>query len=387
MQIVLFDNKQRDKLYPFTSARAVAGLKFGMFSLQERWELFLQHPTSILTTNAIQPFYNEMPIGDVLLVDAAIVANEQLANQILKLQQGHYLAYSKGFIAGRIFVENPLTLNQVFNIGFNDVHNYNDEVIRIDSPLQLLESNSTFIEDDFKQYTAKKQSKNIDPSNTIVAPSNIFIEEGATITCSILNAINGPIYIGKNATIMEGSIIRGPFVLGENSVVKMGSKIYGGTTIGSNCVVGGEIKNTILHNFSNKAHDGYLGDSIIGEWCNFGAGTSNSNIKNTAGEIKLFNDALKTNINAGIKCGVLMGHYTRVAINSSINTGSVFGISCNVFGNGLLPKSLSNFTWGTEEKYEINKAIEAIENWQKLKNQAMSEREKEMIEKLVMSSE
>ncbi len=353
-----------------------------MFSLQERWELFLQQQTSILTTKAIQPFYNEMPIGDVLLIDAAIVANEQLANQILKLPQGHYLSYSKGFIAGRIFVENPLTLNQVFNIGFNDVHNYNGEVVRIDSPLQLLECNSTFIEDDFKQYTAKKQSKNIDASNTIIAPSNIFIEDGARISCSILNAINGPIYIGKNATIMEGSVIRGPFVIGENSVVKMGAKIYGGTTIGSNCVVGGEIKNTILHNFSNKAHDGYLGDSIVGEWCNFGAGTSNSNIKNTVSEIKLFNDALKTNINAGIKCGVLMGHYTRVAINSSINTGSVFGISCNVFGNGLLPKSLSNFTWGTEEKYEINKAIEAIENWQKLKNQTMNEREKEIIKNI-----
>lgn len=382
MQIVIFDNKQRDKLYPFTAARAVGSLRFGMFSLQERWEFFLEQPTQILTTKNIQPFYNQSPQGDILLIDAAIIANEKIVKHILNLQQGHYLSYQKGFIAGRIFADNPINLEQVFTIGFNEVHHYNEEVVRIDSPLQLIENNSTFITQDFNNYTAAKLSKNVDASNTIIAPSNIFIEDGASITCNILNASNGPIYIGKNATIMEGCVIRGPFVLGENSVVKMGAKIYGGTTIGSNCVVGGEVKNVVMHNYSNKAHDGYLGDSIIGEWCNLGAGTSNSNIKNTASEIKLFNNATKQQVNAGKKCGVLMGHYTKVAINSSINTGSVYGISCNVFGNGLLPKSLPNFTWGTEEKYQVNKAIEAIENWQQLKGKSMSNEEKEMLQQL-----
>lgn len=385
MQIVLFDNKQRDKLYPLTCGRAVASLKFGMFSLQERWNFFLHQPTSILTTNEIQPIYNDLPIGDVLFIDAAIVANKELVNEILNLKQGHYLSYQKGFIAGRTHIENPLSLNQVFNLGFNEVHFYNDEVLRIDSLLQIIENNSTFITHDFNNYTTNKLSNNIDASNTIIAPSNIFIEEGASITCSILNASNGPIYIGKNATIMEGSLIRGPFVLGEHAVVKMGSKIYGGTSIGNNCVVGGEIKNVVIHNYSNKAHDGYLGDSIIGEWCNLGAGTSNSNLKNTAGEIILYNSNTQQQINAGIKCGVLMGHYTRTAINSSINTGSVFGISCNVFGNGLLPKSLPNFTWGTEEKYEINKAIKAVENWQKLKGIEITKAEKEMMGNLAMN--
>lgn len=382
MQIVLFDNKQRDKLYPFTAARAVGSLKFGLFSLQERWNFFLNQATQILTKAEIQPIYNDLPLGDILLIDAAIVANEALVKQILKLQQGHYLSYSKGFIAGRIYTENPLSLNTVFDIGFNQVQQYDNEVTRIDSPLQIIENNVSFISDDFFNYTTNKQSNNVDASNTIIAPSNIFIEEGAQITCSILNASNGPIYIGKNATIMEGSLIRGPFVLGENAVVKMGSKIYGGTTVGKNCVVGGEIKNAVLQNFSNKAHDGYLGDSIIGEWCNLGAGTSNSNIKNTASEIKLWNDEIKQFVLAGNKFGTLIGHYTRTAINSSINTGSVYGISCNVFGEGLLPKSITSFTWGTQKGYEVDKAIDAIENWQKLKGINMSPQEKEMIKNL-----
>jgi hypothetical protein len=161
----------------------------------------------------------------------------------------------------------------------------------------------------------------------------------------------------------------------ENAVVKMGAKIYGATTLGKNVIAGGEIKNSIICDNSNKAHDGYLGDSMIGEWCNLGAGTNNSNIKNNAGAVTLWNQASQRFEDAGMKCGVMMGDYTRVAINSSINTGSVFGVCCNVFGEGLLPKMIQNFSWG-KEKYRFEKAIQHIDNWKKLKGSLLTEEEK-----------
>ena len=191
---------------------------------------------------------------------------------------------------------------------------------------------------------------------------NIFVEAGATISYSILNASEGPIYIGKNAEIQEGSVIRGPFALCEGSRVKMGAKIYGATTIGPYCLADGEIKNSILMGYSNKAHDGYLGDSVIGVWCNLGAGTSNSNLKNTAGIVKVWSKEKNDYLDAGNKCGLLMGDYSRSAINTSFNTGTVAGISCNIFGNVFPFKFIEDFTWG-QEKYIFEKAISDINNW------------------------
>ena len=214
----------------------------------------------------------------------------------------------------------------------------------------------------------------ISSTNKIICPENIFVEAGATINYSILNASDGPIYIGKNAEIQEGSLIRGPFALCEGSRVKMGTKIYGATTIGPYCLAGGEIKNSILMGYSNKSHDGYLGDSVIGEWCNLGAGTSNSNLKNTAGIVKVWSKEKNDFINAGNKCGLLMGDYSRSAINTSFNTGTVAGISCNIFGNAFPSKFIEDFTWGNE-KYIFEKAISDINNWKKLKGLEITEEE------------
>ena len=178
---------------------------------------------------------------------------------------------------------------------------------------------------------------------------------------------------------MEGCKIRGPFALGEKSVLKMGSKVYGATSVGPYCIVGGEIKNSVLFGFSNKAHDGYLGDSVIGEWCNLGAGTSNSNLKNNAGKIRIWTP--KGEINAGFKCGVLMGDYSRSSINTSFNTGTVVGACCNVFGGNLTPAYLPSFSWGNDgfERYEFDKALRDIENWKKLKGQEITENEKTIL--------
>ncbi len=180
---------------------------------------------------------------------------------------------------------------------------------------------------------------------------------------------------------MDGCLIQGPFAAGESSVIKMGSKIYGATTIGPHCIAGGEIKNSILSGYSNKSHDGYLGDSVIGEWCNLGAGTSNSNIKNTAGNIRLHNENNNDDIDAGLKCGLLMGDYSRSAINTSFNTGTVVGAACNIFCAGFPPTSIKSFTWG-ENKYELEKAFEHIHNWKKLKGRSLSDAEKKILTNL-----
>ncbi|NCW12780.1 MAG: sugar-1-phosphate guanyl transferase, partial [Chitinophagia bacterium] len=248
----------------------------------------------------------------------------------------------------------------------------------INDAFDILKWHPTLIHQDFN-FVHKNKSALIDGSNRVVASKNIFVEPGAQIFCANLNASTGPIYIGKDAMIMEGASIRGPFVLGEKAVVKMNTSIYGSTTVGPYCLAGGEIKNSILLGFSNKGHEGYLGDSIIGHWCNLGAGTCNSNIKNTAGKVQMWNEAKQIWETVGQKMGMLMGDYSRFAIQSSINTGSYVGVSANIFGNGLLPKYLPNFTWGIVSGYQFNKAIDDINNWKKLKGFEITAEEKEVL--------
>ena len=237
------------------------------------------------------------------------------------------------------------------------------------------------IKSDYTLLTKGKISHTYDSSVHVNNASQVFIEEGAQINFCSLNASAGPIYIGKNTTVMEGCLIRGPFAVCEGATLKMGAKIYGATTIGPYCIAGGEIKNSVLSGYSNKAHDGYLGDSVIGEWCNLGAGTSNSNLKNTAGNINTWNYYESKYTPSGNKCGVIMGDYSKTAINTSDNTGTVIGICCNVFGEGLTPKFIPDFTWGLKEKnrYEFEKAVKDMAVWKKLKNKTMTPYETQVL--------
>ncbi|MBP6431174.1 MAG: hypothetical protein KA319_05355 [Ferruginibacter sp.] len=221
-------------------------------------------------------------------------------------------------------------------------------------------------------------------SSQIINAYNIFVEEGAILENCTLNASEGSIYIAKGCKIMDGAILRGPIFIDENSVIKMGATIYGGTSIGKHCIVGGEIKNSIINNYSNKAHHGYLGDSFIGKWCNLGAGTSNSNVKNNGSDVivKLDNEE----VNAGNKFGLLMGDYSRCAINTSFNTGTVVGTCCNIFAEGLTPKFIPHFSWGCDgERYELPKAFADIENWKKMKGETLTENEKEILKNLYIN--
>jgi UDP-N-acetylglucosamine diphosphorylase / glucose-1-phosphate thymidylyltransferase / UDP-N-acetylgalactosamine diphosphorylase / glucosamine-1-phosphate N-acetyltransferase / galactosamine-1-phosphate N-acetyltransferase len=255
-----------------------------------------------------------------------------------------------------------------------------DEVVKtIRYPWDIFQLNDWAIRQDFELLTAKRKSQRISATNKVIKPSQVFVEKGAKATHCIINASTGPVYIGKDAELMEGSIIRGPFAMGEGACLKMGAKVYGATTLGPYCVAGGEIKNSVLFGYSNKAHDGYLGDSVLGEWCNMGAGTTNSNLKNNASNVNVWTPHGEMNV--GIKCGVMMGDYSRTAVNTAINTGTVIGVSCNVFGAGLTPKYIPDFSWGSDglQRYQLEKALPDIEDWMKLKRKTMTDGQRSIL--------
>lgn len=337
MKVTLDDKPIAKALYPFTATRHTADIRVGILTIKEKWEL--------LTGESVNTKREADESADALVIPANIIPSQSLI-ELLKKE-------------GRL--PDPLP----------------DDVQVLEHPWQIFEFNNTALRNDFNQLKHNRYTEPIPETVQVIQAANIFVEPGAKLGHCMLNASTGPIYIGRNAEIMEGSFIRGPFALGEGSVIKMGSRIYGATTIGPYCVAGGEIKNSVMFGYSNKAHDGYLGDSVIGEWCNLGAGTSNSNLKNNAGEVKVWDAASNAFKGAGTKCGVLMGDYSRAAINSSFNTGTVVGVCCNVFASGLTSKYIPDFTWGdhTLPKYEFEKAMKDIANWKKFKNQSLTHNE------------
>ena len=334
MKIVLDDIVCKEDLYPFTLTRSVADIRIGILTIREKWEMILGKKINTMSELA------EKEINENLKqIPANIIPSEKLL---------------------KAWKQNKVP----------------EKTIEIKYPFHIFQNNNLAIKEDFELITKKRRSKKISSTNKVIG-KDIFLEEGAKVNHSILNASTGPIYIGKNAEVMEGCIIRGPFAMCEGSILKVGSKVYGATTLGPYCIGAGEIKNSVLFGYSNKAHDGYLGDSVIGEWCNLGAGTSNSNIKNTAGEVKIRN-AFKNEIPAGLKCGLIMGDYSRSAINTSFNTGTVVGVACNIFCNGFPPYIIESFSWGNEN-YELGKSLEHINNWKQLKKQSLSSEEKKIL--------
>ena len=382
MQFVLVDIADREKFYPFSLTQSVAQFRIGIYSFQERWEHLLDKETAIYTVPYLQKLYDNSDFLQnkeaTIFINVTCIPTPDLVGAILNLKLGEKIISKSGkWIATH---SEERSLEKILLGNFAPITFEQAEFVQ--DAIGMLQLHTKFIENDFTWVKKHVTGIKIDTSNKVIQPENIFIEKGAEVHCAILNASTGPIYIGKNAMIMEGTAIRGPFVLGEKGVVKMNTSIYGATTIGPYCLAGGEIKNSILMGFSNKGHEGYLGDSIIGHWCNLGAGTCNSNIKNTAGPIQMWNEAKQIWETVGQKMGMLVGDYSRFAIQSSINTGSYIGVSANIFGNGLLPKFIPNFTWGIVPGYQIDKAIEDIGNWKQLKGFVMSEEEKQVLQKL-----
>lgn len=373
MSLILFDPAKRESLFPLTSTKAFASLRFGILSISERWQWKTKQEIFVHTAPYLQPLYAVPADGAHYWVNAAVMPDDTLIERIMDLAPEHCLCDENGLIAAKTnlafgdFQANPAQ--------FQQCHHY-QMVKRLQHPWEIMLWNDSMIREDFKLVTKGRASQPISPTVNTLQQADIFIEEGANLEFCTLNSKTGPIYIGKDAEIMEGSTIRGPFVLGTNALVKMNSRIYGATTLGPGVLGGGEIKNTVIMGFTNKAHDGYLGDAVIGEWCNFGAGTTNSNVKNTAGDVKVWDYGTNTYQSVGQKCGLIMGDYSRISINSSINTGSVIGVSCNVFGAGLLPTIIEDFSWGASgNRYDFQKALYAIDNWKKMKWSSLSEAE------------
>ena len=372
MSILLFDNNFRQQLYPFTHTRAVGAIRSGIFTPQERWELITGDIVQIQTSKSIQPLYGKPEISaNTLWIDAALIVNTTLIDQINALQTGQCVFDETGFIAGvgeTNLIEHYTTKSKLA------------DQKRFYFASDLIAMNDAQLRFDYDLLTSGKTSEPIPDSCSATNKDQIFIEKNATLLNCHLNASTGPIYIASGAEIQEGSSIRGPFVLLKDACVKMNTVVYGATTIGPKCIIGGEVKNSILFGYSNKAHHGYLGDSVIGEWCNLGAGTSNSNVKNTAGKISVWDESANANRYVGNKMGVCMGDYVKTAINTSITTGATIGVGANVFCAGLTPNFIPHFCWGAENTmYQVDKLIEDTANWKAFKNEAFSDMEKQLI--------
>jgi len=381
MSIVLFDNISRKHLYPLNNCRASAELLLGILTAKERWQLFLKQDTYINTVEYLSVLYESIPNNSHIWVDATVLPDNDLAERILSLNDNEALADTTGLIAGKNKIDPSHFPGSESLSYFETIYEY-QVAKRVVHSWDMFELNDFMIRNDFELITNGRKSQPLPKDGHYINPENIFVEEGADISYATINAVTGPVYIGKNAVIMEGAFIRGPFAMCKDSMVKMGAKIYGATTLGPCCVAGGEIKNAVMQGYSNKAHDGYLGDAVIGRWCNLGAGTSNSNVKNTGSVVKMWNSVAQDYIEAKIKCGVVMGDYSRTAINTSINTGSVIGTCCNIFGEGLLPKYIPDFQWGGKgiTRYELEKSFKDIDNWKKMKAQSLTGAEKKVLQ-------
>lgn len=385
MQKIIFTEEfcQPENLHPFTLTRQIQDIRIGILTIREKWEKWLGLPSFDKWEDDYKDLDRSVRvdknIGDdvFLMIHGNVLPTPKIIKAIPKLNNGEFISVNGN--SGIVFRFTKKEILEPHKIKVVKALTLKDKIKALQYPWEIFQWNHEEIEQDFALLTKKRKSQTISKTNVAIKPSNIFIEKGARVEYSTLNASTGPIYIGKNAEVMEGCMIRGPFALGDHALLKMGSKIYGATSVGPYCVAAGEIKNSILFGYSNKAHDGYLGDSVIGEWCNLGAGTSNSNLKNNAGEVKI--STLKGQLTAGYKCGVLMGDYSRTMINTALNTGTVVGASCNVFGAGLTPKYLSSFSWGNDgiDRYQFDRAIADIENWKKLKGKKLSKNEKSIL--------
>jgi len=374
---------QPENLYPFTLTRQIQDIRVGILTIREKWETLL----GVTSYDRLEDDYKDLDRSIHLekiseddtcfMIHGNILPTPKLIKALKKLNNGEFISANGN--TGVIFRFSKKEIQEPNKIKVSKAITIREEVKSIQFPWDIFHLNDYAIRQDFSLLIEKRKSQKISKTNRVVKAGNIFIEKGAIVEHCILNASEGPIYIGKNSLIMEGTAIRGPFACGEEVVIKMNSRIYGATTIGPHCTAGGEIKNSVFFAYSNKAHDGYIGDSVIGEWCNLGAGTTNSNLKNNASVVKVW--TTKGEMNAGKKCGVFMGDYSKTSINTSINTGTVVGVCSNVFETGLTPKYIPNFSRGSDglRRYELEKALSDIDNWKKLKGKAITENEKTIL--------
>lgn len=379
MNYILFDGPFRDNLLPLTFTRPVADIRVGILTIREKWETYLDSTTTTVTEDYLSEKYPMVEMEENIMINASYLPNFELVEMVKGLENNQAIFKGEDIIA---FFTNEAQDDIDFST-FEAIE-FNEDIIRIEHTWDIFSKNGEVIQDDFNLLTKDRKSKPIPSSNNVIAPENIFIEDGATLEFATLNATNGPIYIGKDVLIMEGALIRGPLALCEGAIVKLGAKIYGPTTIGPYSKVGGEVNNAVLFAYSNKGHDGFLGNAVLGEWCNLGADTNNSNLKNDYSEVRLWDYQTERFANTGLQfCGLIMGDHSKCAINTMFNTGTVVGVNANIFGSGFPRNFIPSFTWGGHggfTTYLTRKAIEVAKTVMSRRNMEFTQQDADILE-------
>jgi UDP-N-acetylglucosamine diphosphorylase/glucosamine-1-phosphate N-acetyltransferase len=371
MNYIISDLNQHKKFLPLSFTRALADFRAGIFTIKEKWEIFLNTQTSVKTEDYLQAKYLIVPASENIVINSMLIPDKNIFNAIISLKNS-------------CLVKDGIILAYTCNDNLNDIPEkkteYNSDIILIKSNTDIFSLNGELIKRDFELLTAGRKSQILSNTNIVFGNYPVFVEEGCFVECVTLNTNDGPIYIGKNAKIMEGSHIRGPFAICENSEIKMGAKIYGPTTIGPGCKVGGEINNSVFFAYSNKAHDGFLGNAVIGEWCNLGADSNNSNLKNNYAIVKLWDYEKERFLSTGLQfCGLIMGDHSKCGINTMFNTGTVVGVSANIFGAGFPRNFIPSFSWGGTAgltEYKTETAFEVMTKVMERRNMSLSETDK-----------
>ena len=349
MNIILFDNKRED-FYPLSLTRPIAEFRLGVLTIKEKWGNYFDSVSTLSNDYLAEKFNTKKIKEDNIWINSQLLPSKDIVTEIKSLRVGEVLKKESIILAFRNSEFSSDELNNVesnsdfsFLSSITDIFSLNGEEIMADIALMNLQNNMKSLDE-------------ITDSNIKSGKFPVYVEEGATIENCYINSSEGPVYIGKNTHIMQGSMLRGPFAICDNSVVKMGAKIYGGTTIGPFCKVGGEINNSVFFGYSSKAHDGFLGNSIIGQWCNLGADTNNSNLKNNYDDVKIWNYGSESFLQTGLQfCGLIMGDHSKCGINTMFNTGTVVGVGANIFGSGFPRNFIPSFSWGGKSGFIIHK--------------------------------
>lgn len=382
MNYILFDNFRRNFLLPLSYTRPVADIRIGILTLREKWELYLGQKTSTLTEDYLSRKYPIVKAESNILINGSICPTEELTKLVTSLKPKEALVTDTTIIALHVEADDLDKVGDGDTEGITEI-NTDVEFLKLNDSWDIFSHNHQAIAKDYELITSGRKSQPISKTNSISGKENIFIEEGAVVEHAFINATAGPVYIGKDAEIMEGSMIRGPVAICNNATLKMGCKIYGGTTIGPHCKIGGEVNNSVFFGYSNKVHDGFIGNSVIGEWCNMGAGTSNSNLKNTWDEVRLWCYPDQTFVPTGLTfCGLIMGDHTKTAINTTFNTGTVIGVNVNIYGPGFQRNFVPSFSWGGTsgfQHYDIDKAIDVAKAVYSRRDKTFDEMDEEIL--------
>lgn len=342
MNYILFDGTVRDALLPFTFTRPVADIRVGILTIREKWEKYLGNTITTITEDYLSEKFPMVEMPENVLINASFLPNPELVNLVKDLKENEAIYFEEEIVAFYAKeTQKEVDFDSYISIEFKG------DVLRIENTWDIFSKNGEAIQADFDFITEGRESQPISDTNRLINSDNIFLEEGAKVEFSILNATDGPIYIGKNAQVWEGAMIRGAFALCESATVKMGGKMYGATTVGPHSKVCGEVSNSVIFGYSAKGHEGYLGNAVLGEWCNIGADSNNSNLKNNYAKVRLWNYETESFDQTGLQfCGLMMGDHSKTAINTMFNTGSVIGVNCNIYVPGFPRNFVPSFSWG-----------------------------------------